>query len=968
MPKPILNGYPDKLAKHFERPLDIPDITVNLSVNGNAVTARTDPELSLLDYLRDDLGLTGAKKGCDVGACGTCTVIVDGKAVRCCEMKMEKCDGVSVETIENLAQDGKLHALQKSFIEMGGTQCGYSTPGMIMAAKALLDKNPKPTQEQVSKALIGNLCRCTGYQQIIESVMKASGQSVDTGPWMKIVPQRKDDGLSVVGKSVENVRALKNVTGETKYTADRTLEGMLHVQTVRAPAPHGLINSIDTKEAEAFPGVVKVITAKDIPGENLFGKMRRDQPVLCDEKFRYIGDALALVVAETRDIAMRAAQKVKVDFTPLPIFTNPVDAFEADRDESIEKVHKKGNKLYHCKIRKGDVEKGFSEADTVIERWYQTPHQDHAPMECECSIAYWDKDDGKLVVMAPTQHVYFDRLNIFRALGLPKDDVRSIQTPVGGAFGKREDVYGQIHVALATLMTGRPTKCEYTREEGMCVTQKRHPMFIRIKSGVKKDGSITALEAEIYGDSGAYASWSENVLRKACVHVSGTYEIENCKIDSYAIYTNNPFTGAMRGFGTANSQFCTESHWDLVAHELGMDPLEFRRKNAFKKNSKTATGQTLHQGDAVRKCMDAASKEFAWNPKDFKRDTDKPHLKRGIGMANCWYGIGFGCGIPDRGDAIVELSPPANPGDAPRATIWVSTTDYGQGSDTIFRQICAEALGLNFEDIDLFTGDTKTTPNCGSTVASRQTFITGNAILNTSKVLARDMREIAAKLLKCASPDKVNLAKRKAEAEGKSVSLSDVVLAFADYGKPYRRETIFKGDRYTEPLDPETGQGNAYFPYAMGTNMCEVEVNTLTGRVKVIRMTAAHHVGRALNPLAVRGQIVGGISMGIGFGLSEDLKMEDGIPHNQNFNTYQLMRFRDLPDITSIVVEDADPTGPYGAIGIGEPPTIPVAPAILNAIYDAVGIRLFRPPATPKQVKAALDGKIEPDGTDWLRV
>ncbi len=923
---------------------------LNFILNGKRCRLIVEKNKTLLELLREDWNLTGAKLGCDNGTCGTCLVLIDGQPTKACVTPVSLVEGKNLLTIEGLGNIKKLHPLQKAFINRHALQCGFCTPGMILTAKALLDKNSNPTEEEIKLYLRTNLCRCTGYQQIVEAVQEAAGilkPDQITNSWKTVGPEEKTN-FNVIGKSVPMRDAKEKVTGKAKYTSDIDPgKETLYLATVRSSHPHARILGIDFKEALNYPGVVRVITAQDIPGENKYGKIIRDQPVLADDKVRFIGDAIALVVATSQEIANQASKLVKVEYEVLPAIFSPREAMQPE----AVKLHPKGNILYHFKIRKGDIEGGFKNSDLVIEKTYQTQHVDHAPLEPEAAIAYYDKKKT-LTIVAPTQHVFFDRLNIIRSLGLPKQDVRVIQPKVGGAFGKREDIYAQIHVALACFLTKKPVKTTYSRTETFLVTQKRHPMEIKLKTGASREGKLLAFEAEIIGDTGAYASWGVNVLRKAGVHITGPYEIPNVKVDSYAVFTNNPFCGAMRGFGTAQAAFAYESQMDEMAKGLGIDPLEFRMKNGFKKKSVTATGQVLNSAVDVEKTMLEAAQEFGW--RNYHKKLKENGKKYGRGMATIWYGIGFGSGIEDHGEAIVELHPNG------KATLWVGTVDYGQGSSTIFCQMVAEQLGLGLEDVTIIHGDTANTPNCGSTVATKQTYVTGNAIKAATDKIRKDILEIVGSEWKVREDDlQFGDGKVFLKNGNRSMSIKEVAKLVDKKGKPRRRQAIFKGEQFTSPLDPETGQGNAYFPYTLGTQMAEVEVDIQTGKVRLLRLVAAHHVGKALNPQLVRGQILGGISMGYGFALSEDAKVVQGVPQAQDFGKYKLMKSFDLPEIKVIIVESPEATGPFGAIGIGEPPTLATAPAIINAIQDACGVRIYKLPATPDKLLNALAAKNE---------
>ncbi|MEE9554244.1 MAG: molybdopterin cofactor-binding domain-containing protein [candidate division Zixibacteria bacterium] len=915
-------------------------------VNGKKVNVEVTKGTTLLDILRKDLRLTGTKCGCGIGTCGSCMVIIDGRAMRSCLIRPERLESARVKTVESLNVGNKLHPLQKAFIDRQGTQCGFCAPGMLMSAKALLDKNPKPTVEDIKKGLRRNLCRCTGYQQSIEAVLEVSGQlpSDERIGGFDIVGGV--DGATWIGKSVPRKGAEELVTGIARFTDDLPdPDDILYLVTKRSDRAHAKIISIDSTETMKVPGVIRVITASDISGENCYGKIVRDIPVLAEDKVLSYSDAVALVVAESYESADKGREALKIEYVDLEPIFDPARSLDSD----APKLHSKGNLLYEFNIIKGKIDKGFEKCDVVVEHEFSTLSVDHAQLEPEAAIAYFD-DAGKLCIKAPTQHVYFDRLNIIRALGVPKDDVRVIQPPVGGAFGKREDVYAQIHTALAAFLLKRPVRTVYNREETFGVTQKRHPVKIKIKVGAKKSGKLKAFYADILADTGAYSSWGPNILRKICVHVSGPYEIPAVRVEGKSVYTNNIFSGAMRGFGTPQAVFASESALDMLAEKLGIDPVKFRMINSFKPGSKTATGQEVKVAPG-RKTIKLVADKAGW--KKPKGVPAMSNLKRGRGIASLWYGIGFGAGIPDHGDAIVELTADG------KAKVFVSTVDYGQGSNTIFAQIAAETLGLRMSDIIMVTGDSDITPNCGSTVATRQTYITGNAIKKACDILRADILWVASEKLACDIEDiilKNGEASRISDPK-KTVPLFELFTSFKDFGKPLRREAIFKGEKFTQHLDPKTGQGNAYHPIAYGTQAAEVTVDTETGKVTVDRIIACHYIGRALNPESVRGQILGGISMGWGYALTEDVKQIEGRVTADNFGQYRIMKSSDMPQYDVILLEDPEPTGPYGAIGIGEPPTVATAPAILNGIYDAVGVRITSLPATPEKILAALKNK-----------
>ena len=927
------------------------------TVNGRPVELFTTSERSLLDVLRDDLDLTGAKRCCDIGACGSCAVLLNGKVVMSCTEPIGRANGGTIETVEGLTKDGELHPLQKGFIEAHGFQCGICTSGFLMSAKALLDKHPDPTEKQIEQAIHKNICRCTGYNQLVESIKLACGQMTveevdrDTYRTARVVarvpgvPEMPARELNVVGKPQARLESRSRIDGSAKYTADYKMLGVLHAVTVRANRASASILKIDTYPATEVEGVLKVLTHEDIPGENAYGKVIRDQVVFAVDRVRYYGEPIAIVIAETVEAARKGAEAIIIEYGDRPGVFDPELAMLADAPQ----IHEKGNILSHYHLEKGDVNASWGECATIIERRYTTHPQDHAPLEPEAALAYWD-ENGKLTVISPGQSVFFDRLNICRALGIPKDDVVCIQPAIGAAYGKREDIYAQIHVALGALVTGLPVRIEYTREETMHVTTKRTQLRTTIKGGCDKEGRLIALQARVVGDAGAYASWSVNIMRKAGVLVSGPYSIPNVHVDSYAVYTNNPMTGATRGFGAAETAFCTESFMDELAREAGFDPVEFRRLNALRPGMKSATDFQLPGPLPVVETIDETLKDYDWKKGAAPHVSDPDRFKRGRGVATIWYGIGFGSGIEDTPTVIAELH------DDGTATIRVGTVDYGNGSNTTFAMMAAECLGATVDKIIVINGNSEQTQNCGSTVATKQTYTTGNAVVVACSRIREDADAVAAKLLGCA-PEEVSAANSvyRVNCNGhKTVTLAEIAGNFRTFGKPRRREGRFAAAKMTAPLDKKTGAGKAWFPMAYGTQIAEVTVDTKTGKVHVDKIVAAHYVGRAINPRAVRGQVVGGISFGVGYALMEDSKYIDGICQNVNFDKYKLMRITEAPEVKVIAVEQDEASGPFGAIGIGEPPTLGPAPAIANAVYDAIGVRIRDLPITPDKIKAAL--------------
>lgn len=576
---------------------------IRLIVNGQQVTATVEADTTLLRFLRDTLRLTGTKEGCGQGECGACTVLVNGQAVNSCLIPAAAVDGCEVVTIEGLAQNGGLDPLQQAFIDEGAIQCGFCTPGAIMSAKALLMANPKPSEEEIKEALSGNLCRCTGYQKMVRAVKVASGQL----PPREMGPSSCD--YSVIGHKVRRRDAVDKATGKAAYADDIYLPNMLYGRALRSAYPHALIKGIDCSAAERVPGVVAILTAKDVPGLNRYGLVYLDQRVLADDKVRCLGDAVALVVAESERAAEEALGLIRVDYEELPGVFSAEEALKP----GAPLVHEKGNLVQHTKVRKGDIAAGFSQSEVVVENIFRTQCVEHAYLEPECSVAAVDHQ-GNLTVWTSTQYVFRDRRQIAPVLGLPINKVRVVQMTTGGGFGGKDDITTEILAALAALKTGRPVKVRFTREESMRATTKRHPMVIKARLGANREGKLLALEGEVYADTGAYVSLGVYVVKKAGLHLSGPYYIPNIKVDTYTVYTNNPPSGAMRGFGVVQAAFVHESLMDLLAQKLQMDPWEIRYKNALEPGLSTGTGHVLKHGVGIKACLEEVKKYLEAHP------------------------------------------------------------------------------------------------------------------------------------------------------------------------------------------------------------------------------------------------------------------------------------------------------------------------------------------------------------------
>jgi len=905
---------------------------ITLNVNGRAYEVEIGLKTMLLDVLRDQLHLTGTKNGCGHNACGACKVIVDGEAVNSCVYPAKRAVGKKIETIEGLARDDRLHPLQEAFVHRGAVQCGFCTPGFIMAAKALLDRNPRPTREEIVEALAGNLCRCTGYTKIIEAVEEAGGLPVEAKP--PLVEKRP---LHTVGLSLPRPDAVEKVTGRAVYGADLYFDDMLYAKVLRSRYPHARLVKIDTSKAKALPGVAAVLTAEDVPGQKNHGLARPDWPVLAYDKVRYLGDAIAIVAAEKEEIAEKALELIEVEYEPLPIVSSPEEALEP----GAPPIHEGGNILEHIKVRKGDVEEGFSQAEVVVESEFWTPSGDHCFLEPEAGVATIDGDE--ITVYVGSQIPFADRCQIAASLAIPEEKVRVIQTRVGGAFGGKEDISVQIHAALLAQATGRPVKLVWSRQESMITHPKRHQTSIWMKTGATREGKLLAVEARILGDSGAYASLGPYVMTRAATHLTGPYEVPHVKIDCYAMYTNNPPAGAYRGFGAPQAHFAAESQMDILARKLGLDPLELRRQNALRVGSVTATGQVLRESVGLVKTIDRVAQATegwaAWV------EAAPEGKRRGWGVACAYKNVGLGGSAPDSAGATVEVLEDG------RVEVRAGAAEVGQGIVAVLAQVVAEELGLLHEKVKVLVADTALTPNGGATTASRQSFITGNAARLAAQEVKKTLAGVVGEALGVPADSLIFMGERIEAKDGRSLTLWEAARLAKEKGRSLSASSI-----YTAPPTVNLGEkGNAHFAYGYATQAAQVEVDITTGEVKVVRVVAAHDVGRAINPLAIEGQLEGGVLMGLGFALMEDFSLKEGVPQKTTLTKYRIPTAKEVPEIIPIIVEEETSEGPYGAKGVGEITSIPTCPAIINAIYDATGVRVKRLPATPERILAALE-------------
>ncbi|MGH2534796.1 MAG: xanthine dehydrogenase family protein molybdopterin-binding subunit [Thermomicrobiales bacterium] len=724
---------------------------------------------------------------------------------------------------------------------------------------------------------------------------------------------------TLIGAALPRHDALGKVTGETQYPGDLIRPGMLHAKVVFADRPHARIVQIDAEPALAYPGVVAVLTAADVP-YNAFGLIDHDQPVLCGDKVRFTGDKVALVVAESAEAAEAGARLVAMTYEDLPAVTNPRAAMEPNAPLVHE--DRTTNVLLHRPIRKGDVGQGFAEADVILDGEFSTSWQEHAYLQPEAGIAFIDHQD-RVVVETAGQWLHEDRKQIAAMLNVPEEQVVVRYAAIGGAFGGREDLSLQHVLALAAWKLRRPVAMVWSREESIVAHHKRHPMTIRCRWGARTDGTITAVEAEVVADGGAYASTSAEVTKVATVFASGCYEVANIAVDGYAVYTNNVPSGAFRGFGAPQSQFAAEIMVTRLAHALGLEPVELRRRNLYREGSLEPTQHPLPPGvsalPVLEACVDEAARRLsgkaARNDKSERQEVElsPPHLRRGVGIACGIKNVGYSFGFPEQAMATVEVH---GRGDVERAVVRVGAADVGQGSHLALRQIAAERLGVPIDLVEMITDDSSEAPNAGSASASRMTLMAGRAV-NDAAVEA---------LEKWRGSDDLE------------------VEATVQFRPPA-----------TTPLDPVTGAGVPNYCYGYAAQAVEVEVNTLTGQVQVLRIVSAHDVGRAINRQQVEGQIEGCLAQALGYALLEDFRVKDGHVLTPYFSTYLLPTSLDMPtEIHPVILELADPNGPFGARGVAEMPLVPFAAAVSSAIHDATGVWLTALPMTPERVLGAL--------------
>jgi putative selenate reductase molybdopterin-binding subunit len=997
-------------------------VMISFTLNGEAVEFDAAPNESLFRMLRHN-GVLGVKYADDKGQSGADVVLLDGAPVVSSLLLAAQAQGHSVVTIEGIGGPQErgwrgsqpLHPLQAAFIETGAIQCGYCTPGMILAAKSLLDRHPDPTEAEVCEALAGVLCRCTGYVKPVEAVLRAAavmrGEEVppigdergipappelfaplqDRGnrdvpppepaggpdeysgvktralPVMVVAPEV--DTLQQVGKPAPKVDARKLAQGNPAFTDDIELRGMLVGKLLLSPHPHALIQRIDASKARALPGVHAVLTHEDLPrvpyttaGQSHPEPGPHDNYSL-DTKVRFVGDRVAAVAAETEEIALKALELIEVEYEVLPAVFDPRESIQPgapvlhDEPDSRDIEDPKRNLAAVIEWEVGSVEAGLARADRVFEATYYSPKVQQTPLEPHVVVTWWDEDD-RLVIRTSTQVPFHVRRILAPVLGLTEKRIRVIKPRIGGGFGVKQEVLIEDICAHLTIVTGRPVRLEYTRVEEFAASRSRHPMYLTMRTGVMKDGTVVANEMRLLSDTGATGSHAATVAGNTGHKAMALYNAPNIKFHADVVYTNTPPSGAYRGYGVPQGFWAVEPHMEWIAREMGFDPLEFRLKNAIKTGDEHPVSKAWSEGRegapeyitscGLPECVELGAEAIGWaekyNNPDWHRVPGKPHLRRGIGVACVMQGTA----IPrlDMGAASIKIN------DDGSFNLLVGATDLGTGSDTVLTQMAAEVLGCEPEDFITYSSDTDFTPFDKGAYASSTTYISGQAVVLAADKVAQQMRAVAVRMLNKqgdvapVSPDDLVLRDRAVHApDGRRVTHREIALFSLHTEEQHQ---IMASASYVSPESPP--------PFA--AQFVTITLDTDTGQFTVDDMVMAVDGGVIVNPVTASGQIEGGMVQALGYGHCEEMVLDSGGRMvNPQFGPYKIYRADEMPRMGVIFVETYEPSGPFGAKAVAEIPLDGVGPALANAVYDAAGVRISDAPLLPEKVWRALRAK-----------
>jgi len=960
--------------------------TIHVSINGEAREFTVGKRERLLDVLRRE-SYFSVKEGCGTGECGMCTILLDGEPVRSCQLKAVDIDGHDVITLEGLSKDGKLHPLQQAFVDAGAIQCGFCTPAQILTAKALLDRNLDPSEEDIRTALSGVLCRCTGYVRIIHAVQRAAalmrgdklpdvaipeetfkdGETLKAPTMFKrsgdeqgvllphIFTPESMSGTDVVGKPEAKVDAIKLAKGKPAFTDDIKLEGMLYGAILMSPHAHARIEDIDASEARDMPGVHAVLTYKDIPrikhasgGQSHPNPHPYDQVVL-DNKVRHEGDRVALVAAETPELAQRALHKIKVKYEVLPAVTDAQAALKDgapvihDEEDSIGIYDAQRNIVHHIEDSVGDVDAAFERAEHIFEGTYSTPRQDHVAMEPHICITYLDADD-RLVIRTSTQVPFHLRRMVAPLVGLTPKQIRVIKPRIGGGFGGKQEMLLEDVCSLLTMHTGRPVRMVYSRREEFTSARTRHPNIIHYKVGVTGD-EVEAIELYLIGDTGAYGCHGLTVQMVGGFKGLTLYNPKNSRFICDVVYTNTPAAGAYRGYGSMQCQYGIEVLMEEIAEKLGFDVAAFKRKNWLKVGEPMHLAKKLGEGregfeqamntSGLKECLDVVLDATDFHAKRKKYAKQEGPIRKGIGMSIMMHGSGI-AGL-DMASATLKMN------DDGSFNLLIGATDLGTGSDTVLAQIAAEVLGIPVEDLIVYSSDTDFTPFDKGAYASSTTYISGGAVRKAAQKVADRLREHAARMLELDTVEGLMLKNRKVVApDGRSVTLGEIGLS-----------SLHNLDQHQ--IMETASHMSLLSPPPTAAQIVEVEVDTETGALRIPRMMMAVDCGRVINPLTAAGQVEGGMLQALGFAHCEDLYYDEHGRHlNAELGPYRIYRADETPVIDVVFVQTDEPSGPFGAKSVAEISIDGVAPALVSAVHNATGMWIRDLPLTPERVWTAL--------------
>lgn len=954
---------------------------ITLLINNKEIKSNIDLSDSLLKFLRDN-HLFGTKfGGCQESECGACTVLLDGKPINSCSLLAIKAVGHSILTIESMGEHPEqgwkktigLSNLQKAFVQSGAIQCGYCTPAMILSADSLLQSNQDPSEEEIRDAISGVLCRCTGYDKPVKAIKSVISGNLDKMVSPQIESDIKDQRNKIIGKNEPKVDAIKLVQGKPAFTDDFEINGMLYAKVLHSPYAHAEIISINTGKAKKIPGVHAVLTWEDLP-RVVYSSAGQSDPIpgpldmfSLDKKVRFVGDRVAFVAAETEEIANFAIEVIEVVYKELPCILDSTESMNKnaikihDEVEYVNFAASNPNKNIAAEIRIdiGDVEKGFEEADQIFEYNYEVPKVQQAHIEPHVVISYWDEDD-RMVIRTSTQVPFHARRILAPVLGLPIKRIRVIKPRIGGGFGGKQEVLIEDVAAHLTIATGKPVRFEYTREEEFIAARSRHPMKVRLKTGVKNDGTITANEMYALSDTGAYGCHALTVTgntghKSMALYVGDGKFRKQPNIRFYAdiVYTNLPPAGAYRGYGVPQGYWPVERQMEIIARKLGMDPIDFRLKNAIRAGELHPFSTAWSEGRepkpeiihtvGIEKCVQLGMTAIDWKAKkgdiNWRMVDGKSWLRKGLGAAIVMQGTA----IPylDMGSASIKMN------DDGSFNLLVGATDLGTGSDTVLAQMAAEVLGVPLEDILVYSSDTDFTPFDKGAYASSTTYISGGAVSKASKIAAERIKSRACILFTEIEPgikvNEITLEDQHAvSSKGNKISFKKIALSTLHH---FDQEQIMGTASFWSPSAPP--------PFA--AQFAEVTVDIETGNTVVDKLVMVVDAGVIINPLTASGQIEGGMTQALGYAVCEEMKYDEkGKARETNFVDYHIFRSDEMPELKTIFVESFEPTHPHGVKAVAEIPLDGVAPAVGNAIQDACGAVLFDIPATPERIWNAL--------------